>query len=61
MGIRATRHLFQIHLPHGFDELDLTVSSWADVADEMDGLNRSEMDELELQLQEPVWGEYQEK
>jgi alginate O-acetyltransferase complex protein AlgJ len=43
------------------DTLDLTVSNWGDVATELDGLNRSELDELELQLQEPVWGEYQEK
>ena len=43
------------------DELELTLSNWGDVADELDGLNRSELNELELQLQEPVWGEYQEK
>ncbi len=43
------------------DELELTLSNWSDVADELDGLNRSELNELELQLQEPVWGEYQEK
>jgi alginate O-acetyltransferase complex protein AlgJ len=45
---------------HG-DELELTLSNWNDVADELDGLNRSELDELELQLQEPLWGEWQEK
>ncbi|MCF8055861.1 MAG: hypothetical protein K9K37_04370 [Desulfocapsa sp.] len=43
------------------DELELTVSNWSDVADELDGLNRSELNELELQLQEPLWGEWQEK
>ncbi len=43
------------------DELELTLSNWSDVADQFGSLNRSELDEMELQLQEPVWGELQEK
>ena len=43
------------------DKVKLTVSNWSDVADELDGLNRSELDDLELQLQEPLWGQWQEK
>ena len=43
------------------DEVELTVMNWSDVAGEKDGLNRSELDQLELQLQEPVWAEWQEK
>ncbi len=36
----------------------LDVSAWADVADEMDAINRSELDDWELQMQEPLWGEW---
>lgn len=43
------------------DELELTVSNWSNVADKLDGINRSELNELELQLQEPVWGEWRKK
>ncbi len=43
------------------DEVECLLSSWDDVAEEMDGLNRSELDELELQLQEPLWGKLLEE
>jgi len=43
------------------DEITLTVSNWNDVAGLKDGLNRSELDSLDLQLQEPVWGQLEEK
>jgi len=43
------------------DEIKLTMSSWSDVARVKDGLNRSELDSLDLQLQEPIWGELLEE
>ncbi len=39
------------------DEIELMLNSWSDVVQVKDGLNRSELDSLDLQLQEPVWGE----
>lgn len=39
------------------DNITLRLRSWTDMAETMDGLNRSELDDLDLQLQEPVWGE----
>lgn len=42
------------------EELHLVVRAWADVADQFDALNRSELDDFELQLEEPVWGEWKE-
>lgn len=42
------------------EEITLTLRSWADVADQYDALNRSELDDFELQLEEPVWGEWKE-
>ena len=43
------------------DEIDLMLSSWSDVVRVKDGLNRSELDSLNLQLQEPLWGELLEE
>ncbi len=43
------------------DEIDLMLSSWSDVVRVKDGLNRSELDSLDLQLQEPLWGELVEE
>ncbi|MBN4048675.1 hypothetical protein JYU00_00785 [bacterium AH-315-N22] len=43
------------------DEIHLKLRSWNDMAREKDGLNRSELDSLDLQLQEPVWGELLEE
>jgi alginate O-acetyltransferase complex protein AlgJ len=43
------------------DEINLIVSSWSDVMQVKDGLNRSELDSLDLQLEEPVWGELVEE
>ncbi|MCF6188217.1 MAG: hypothetical protein L3J49_12190, partial [Desulfobulbaceae bacterium] len=43
------------------DEIELTLRSWDDMAGKMDGLNRSELEDLDLQLQQPVWGELEEK
>jgi len=43
------------------DEVHLKLRSWSDMAREKDGLNRSELDSLDLQLQEPVWGELLEE
>jgi hypothetical protein len=40
------------------DLVKLTVRPWGDVADAYDGFNRSELDDLSLQLVEPVWGEW---
>ena len=43
------------------DEIDLTVSSWSGVAQVKEGLNRSELESLDLQLQDPIWGELLEE
>ncbi len=39
------------------DEITLRLRSWDDVADRLDGINRSELDDFTLQLVEPAWGE----
>jgi hypothetical protein len=39
------------------DEITLHLRSWDDVADRLDGINRSELDDFTLQLVEPAWGE----
>ncbi len=36
--------------------VNLELHSWSDFADQFDGINRSELDDWELQLQEPAWG-----
>lgn len=40
------------------DEVTLTIRPWDAVADAYEGINRSELDAFELQLVEPVWGEW---
>jgi hypothetical protein len=40
------------------DEVTLKLRSWTAVADAYEGINRSELDDFELQLTEPVWGEW---
>ncbi len=40
------------------DEVTLTIRPWDAVADAYEGINRSELDDFELQLVEPVWGEW---
>ena len=42
------------------DEIKIKVSAWSEVADQYDALNRSELDDVQLQLEEPVWGEWWE-
>jgi alginate O-acetyltransferase complex protein AlgJ len=37
--------------------VSLRLSAWADVASERDAINRSELEDGELQWQEPLWGE----
>lgn len=39
------------------DRIHVTLKSWQDKEPEFGGLNRNELDDFELQLQEPVWGE----
>lgn len=39
------------------EEITVRLRPWAEVADRYDGINRSELDDFELQLQEPCWGE----
>lgn len=39
------------------DEVSILLRSWEDVADRLDGVNRSEPDDFTLQLVEPAWGE----
>ena len=38
-------------------ELKLTLRPWADVAEKYDGINRAELEDEALQLEEPCWGE----
>lgn len=40
------------------DEVTLTLRPWEAVADAYEGINRGELDAFELQLVEPVWGEW---
>lgn len=40
--------------------IDLKLQSWSDVADRYEGINRSELDDTELQIQEPCWAEFSE-
>lgn len=40
--------------------VDLKLQSWSDVADRYEGINRSELDDIELQIQEPCWAEFAE-
>ena len=42
------------------EEITVRLQRWADVATRFDGINRSELDKMELQLQEPCWGEWTE-
>jgi len=39
------------------DRVSLRLQAWADVSAQYEQINRSEIDEPELQLEEPVWGE----
>lgn len=39
------------------DEIVLRLRAWEDVADRLDGVNRSELDDFTLQMVEPAWGE----
>lgn len=36
--------------------VSLELHNWSDFSDQYDGINRSELDDWELQLQEPAWG-----
>jgi alginate O-acetyltransferase complex protein AlgJ len=38
-------------------EVTLRLRPWRDVADKYDGINRSEVDDEQAELQEPCWGE----
>ncbi|PTN36484.1 hypothetical protein [Desulfonatronum sp. SC1] len=42
------------------DEVTIRLRAWADVADAYDGINRSELNDFALQLEEPTWGEFLE-
>ena len=39
------------------DRVTLRLRSWADVADQYEKINRSEIDDPSIQLEEPCWGE----
>jgi hypothetical protein len=39
------------------DETELKLKPWSDVSTKYDGINRSELEDGDLQLQEPCWGE----
>lgn len=39
------------------DEVGIRLRAWAEVANLYDGINRSELDDFALQLEEPTWGE----
>ena len=38
-------------------KLQLKLRPWSDVSDQLDAINRQELDDEELNLQEPCWGE----
>ncbi|MDP8237125.1 MAG: hypothetical protein P9M08_12140 [Candidatus Erginobacter occultus] len=40
------------------EEITVRLVPWAEVADRYGGINRGELSDLELQLQEPCWGEW---
>jgi alginate O-acetyltransferase complex protein AlgJ len=40
------------------ERITLRLRPWAEVAPQNEQVNRSEIDDPELQLEEPVWGEY---
>jgi alginate O-acetyltransferase complex protein AlgJ len=40
------------------ERITLRLRPWAEVAPQYEQINRSEIDDPELQLEEPVWGEY---
>jgi len=42
-------------------EVRLRVRAWADVADRYDAINRAELDDGRLMLEEPCWGEAEER
>jgi alginate O-acetyltransferase complex protein AlgJ len=39
------------------DSVRMRLRSWSDVAPQLEQINRSELDDAELQLEEPAWGE----
>jgi alginate O-acetyltransferase complex protein AlgJ len=39
------------------DKITLRLRAWSDVALELEKINRSEIDDREVQLEEPAWGE----
>jgi alginate O-acetyltransferase complex protein AlgJ len=39
------------------DRVNLRLRAWADVAPQLEQINRSEIDNPEIQLEEPAWGE----
>jgi alginate O-acetyltransferase complex protein AlgJ len=39
------------------DSIEVRVRPWSDVASHYEGINRTELEDPELQLQEPCWGE----
>ncbi len=39
------------------DQITLRLRAWADIAAQYEGINRSELDDPALQLEEPAWGE----
>ncbi len=40
------------------EEITVRLRAWAEVADRYGAINRSELDDFELQLQEPCWGKW---
>ena len=41
----------------GRHHVTLRLRPWADVAEQYEKINRSEVEDLNVQLQEPCWGE----
>ena len=39
------------------DRVAVRLRAWADVSDQYEKINRGEIDDAALQLEEPVWGE----
>jgi len=40
------------------DRVTFRLRSWSDVSDQYEKINRSDIDDPAIQLEEPVWGEF---
>ncbi len=55
-SMRDNKHTAAAHLRAG-DKVNLRLRAWADVSPKLEAINRSELEDLHLQLEDPNWGE----